>query len=161
MKYSKAILSALFLLFIGFILQAQEVIPTSGGSANGSGGSVEYTVGQNFYTTNFGTNGSVAQGVQQPFEISVVSGTNDIDGIALFCSAYPNPTTDYLTLKIESITVENLTYQLFDVSSKLIESKKIIGNETSIQTGNLIPAIYFLKVNQGNIIVKTFKIVKK
>ena len=76
-------------------------------------------------------------------------------------SAYPNPTTDYLTLKIENITIENLTYQLFDVSAKLIESKKIIGNETSIPTGNLTPAIYFLKVNQGNIIVKTFKIVKK
>ena len=45
---------------------AQETIPASGGDAKGSGGSVSYSVGQLFYRIYPGTNGSVAEGVQQP-----------------------------------------------------------------------------------------------
>jgi hypothetical protein len=56
-------------------IHAQEAIPAGGGNASGSGGSASYSVGQVVYTTNTGTNGSAAQGVQQPYEISVVSGT--------------------------------------------------------------------------------------
>ena len=58
-------------------LLAQEVIPTSGGTASGSGGSASYTIGQMIYTTNNGVNGSVSQGIQQPYEISVVSGIEE------------------------------------------------------------------------------------
>jgi len=50
-------------------LQAQETIPASGGKASGSGGTASYSFGQVVYTTYTGTNGLVAQGVQQPFEI--------------------------------------------------------------------------------------------
>ena len=162
MKYLKTVFSLLLMLGMGLVeLQAQEVLTTTGGNATGSGGSVSYSVGQSTYTTNFGTTGSVAQGVQQPFEISVISGTNDIDGISLNCTAFPNPTTAYITLKIDNLTVENLSYQIYDITAKLIESKRIAGSETRIEVGYLIPAIYIIKVSQENKIVKTFKIVKK
>jgi hypothetical protein len=151
----------LFLLFFGLTrLQAQEGIPASGGDASGSGGSASYSVGQIVYTTNTGTNGSVAQGVQQPFEISVVSGFEEAEGISLRCSVYPNPTKDYLVLKVENFDNENLSYQLIDINGKYLENKLIEGNETSIVMSNLVPATYFLKVTQNNKEVKTFKIVK-
>lgn len=54
-------------------LHGQENIYPDGGTATGSGGSVTYTVGQVTYCTFTGTNGSVAHGVQQPYEISVVT----------------------------------------------------------------------------------------
>lgn len=82
-------------------LRAQDAVPMSGGNASGSGGSACYSVGLVVYTTNTGTNGSVAQGVQQPFEISVVSGIEDAKEITLQYSVYPNPATNYLILKIE------------------------------------------------------------
>ncbi len=53
------------------ILQGQSTIPTTGSTASGSGGTATYTVGQITYKTFSGTNGTVAQGVQQPYEISV------------------------------------------------------------------------------------------
>lgn len=49
-------------------LQSQEAILTSGGNASGSGGTVSYSIGQTFYTTYMGANGSVSHGVQHPFE---------------------------------------------------------------------------------------------
>ncbi|MBN1414230.1 MAG: T9SS type A sorting domain-containing protein [Bacteroidales bacterium] len=161
MRYKTLKLYAVLWLGLGLTgLQAQEAIPASGGDVSGSGGSVSFSVGQVVYTTNTGTNGSAAQGVQQPFEISVVTGIEEARGINLSCLTYPNPATDYLTLKVENFNKENLSYQLFDVDGKLLENKKIEGNETSIIMINLIPASYFLKVIQDNKEVKTFKIIK-
>jgi hypothetical protein len=142
-------------------LQAQTAVPATGGNASGSGGTVSYSVGQVVYTTNTGgSNGTVAQGVQQPFEISVVTGLEEAKGISLSISAYPNPTTDFLNLKVENYENTNLSYQLFDIGGKLLETKKITGNQTNIVMGNLVPATYFVKVTEGNKEVKTFKIIK-
>ncbi len=162
MRHKKVKLIAVLLLGLGLTgLQAQTAIPATGGNASGNGGSVSYSVGQVVYTTNTGgANGSVAQGVQQPFEISVVTGIDEANGITLQCSAYPNPTTDFLKLKVENFKTENLTYQLYDISGKLLENKKIEGNETSITMSNLVSATYFVKVTESNKEVKTFKIIK-
>jgi len=161
MRYKKLKLSAVLLLGLGLTgLQAQESVNATGGNASGSGGSVSYSVGQVVYTTHTGTSGSVAAGVQQPFEISVVTAIEEALGITLLVSAYPNPTTDYLTLSIGEFDISNLSYQLYDINGKLLQSEKITGNQTSIAMSNLVPAIYFVKVIHNNKEVKTFKIIK-
>jgi len=139
-------------------LQAQDAILASGGNGSNIGGSVSYSIGLVVYTTYTGTNGSMAQGVQQPFEISV--GMDEIKGVSLYCSAYPNPATDFLTLKVENLDYSTLTFFLYDMNGTLLESKKLAGNETNIAMSNLIPATYFLKVTDLNQDVKTFKIIK-
>jgi len=161
MKKKQLKLSALLLLGLGLTgLQAQESINATGGNASGSVGSASYSVGQIVYTTNTGTNGSVAQGVQQPYEISVVTAIEEAKGINLSVTAYPNPTTDYLTLSISEFEISNLTYQLYDISGKLLQSEKITGNQTNIVMSNLVPANYFVKVIAGNQLIKEFKIIK-
>ena len=84
MRHKKFTLSAVLLLGLGLTgLQAQTSVNATGGDASGSGGSVSYSVGQVVYTTNTGTSGSVAQGVQQPYEISVVTAIEEAKGINL------------------------------------------------------------------------------
>ena len=78
---------------------AQQTVPASGGDAVGSGGSSSYTVGQVMYTTNTGANGSVAQGIQQPYEISTLVGL-EVTDINLELTAYPNPTNNVIHLSI-------------------------------------------------------------
>ncbi len=141
-------------------VQAQEAVTATGGDASGGGGTVSYSVGQVFYATNTGAIGSVAQGVQQPHEISVVTGIAEAKGINISVSAYPNPTTDFLTLSINEFDISNLAYQLFNINGKLLQNEKITGNHTSIVMSNLVPASYFVKVIQGNKEVKIFKIIK-
>ena len=107
----------LVVIFMGYGLtglHAQQAITTTGGNTSSSGGSISYSVGQIVYKTNNSSSGSVAQGVQQPYEISVVSGLEEAQGINLVLSAYPNPATDYVILKVENYKTENLTYQLYD-----------------------------------------------
>jgi hypothetical protein len=158
MRHKKLKLSAVLLLGLGLTgLQAQETIPATGGNASGSGGTVSYSVGQVVYTTNTGTNGSVAQGVQQPFEISTTLGINETS-INLEMNVYPNPTTNYLILNV--VESKGLSYQLFDLQGKLIENKKVTANNTTITMEDLPNATYFLKVTKNSQAVKTFKIIK-
>jgi len=159
MKNKKTKLSALLLLGIGFNqVYAQQATTASGGDASGSGGSVAYSVGQIVYTTYTGSNGSVAQGVQQPYEISIITGLLETD-IKLNLSAYPNPTTNYLMLQIDNYD-KAISYQLYDIGGKLLESNTVVANSTTIKMEQMPTGTYLLKVIQNNKEVKTFKIIK-
>lgn len=159
----KKVLFSILLLLLGFIsINAQEAIPSTGGESTGSGGSVSYTVGQTFYITNSGTSGSIAEGVQQPIEISVVTGI-DKTGISLNISAYPNPTQHYLHLEVDAPTshnIQTMRYQLFDINGRLLASELIVSDVTTIVTSHLTPATYFIKVLGDNEEMKTFKVIK-
>jgi len=165
MRHKKFKLSLVLLLVLELTgLKAQESINTTGGNTSGNGGSVSYSVGQVVYTTTKNANGMVARGVQQPFEILIITGIEEAKGINLSCSVYPNPTTDYLTLKIDasaSIRIQNLSYQLFDMNGRLLRSGKLESHETQIAMINLVPETYLLQVFDQNKIVKLFKIIKK
>lgn len=159
MKRKKSRFIVLILLAFQFTgLQAQVTVAAAGGSALGSGGSASYTVGQVFYTTNTGTGGSVAQGVQQPYEISVLTGIVEASGINLSC--FPNPATDFVTLKVENYNTKNLWYRLFDARGSLLENRRITGDETSISMGSLGIATYYIVVIENSKEIKSFKIIK-
>ncbi|MDP2386351.1 MAG: T9SS type A sorting domain-containing protein [Bacteroidota bacterium] len=161
MKFKKIVVSVILLSGFGLCkLQAQDVVPATGSTASGSGGTVSYSVGQVVYTSNSGSNGSVAQGVQQPYEISVVIGLADAVDISLSFSVYPNPTTDFLKLNTGNYKSQNLLYQLSDMNGKILESKKTQPVETTISMLNNASGIYFLKVMDNNNELKTFKIIK-
>ncbi len=165
-------LYVIVLLFTGLTAAtAQESIGASGGEASGSGGFVSYSIGQLFHITYTGETGSVAEGVQQPYEISVVTGIQEMAGIELIILAFPNPATDYLILRVENYDYQNLSYQLFDVNGRLIANKHLEGNQTKIDMTGLVYGVYFLRVysvehtDQSGILrplqeVKTFKIIK-
>jgi hypothetical protein len=162
MKMKKIIPCFLFFSGLGIvILQAQSTIPASGGNAIGSGGSVSYTVGQITYQTLSGTNGTVAQGVQQPYEISVVTSIKNSEEINLECLIFPNPTSGLAKLIFKSPDYENLRFRLYDINGVLLRDKKVESSETEISLENLSSSVYFLKVIKNNLEVKVFKIVKK
>lgn len=160
MKSLLKILLTIFLSAGGITAGGQNTVPASGGNAGGSGGSVSYSVGQIFYKTNEGPEGSVSEGVQLPFEISVVAAIDDARNFKLISSVYPNPVRDILTLKIEEYEIINLSYKFLDSGGRLLEDKKILSSETAISMSHLAPAIYFIKVTDGKKDIITFKIIK-
>jgi hypothetical protein len=143
------------------MVQGQQTIPAAGGNANSSGGSVSYTVGQILYNTITGSTGTVVQGVQQPYEISVVTAIRNNEDIILKCSLYPNPTEGITKLVLESADFGKLRFKLFDLNGELLQDKKIESSDMEISLENFSPSVYFLKVFNSNSEVKTFKIVKK
>ncbi len=146
--------------FVILQLKAQESVNTAGGEANGSGGSVSYSVGQVVYTSNDGATGSVSQGVQQTYEITEVSSVQEATGINLTASAYPNPTTDYLLLNVEAREIFEYTAKLFDINGSMVGSEEISTRETKIDMRKLKQGLYLLKVIQDDKEIKIFKIIK-
>ena len=159
MKNKTKLLIAFCLFGFGTSLRAQTVIPTAGGNATGSGGSVSYTVGQITYNTYQGTNGIVSQGVQQPYEILTI-GIDEAPGVSLEYSVYPNPTSGLLKLKTENFPLKDLWYRLYDMNNKLLQNRKIDATEMDIPMENLVPSTYLLKIIDNQKEVKIFKIIK-
>jgi hypothetical protein len=166
----KIVLTFIFCM-CGISVLAQQAVSSAGGNAAGSGGTVSYTVGQVVYTTVTGSNGYVAHGVQQPYEISVLTSLGETGNINLEWLTYPNPVSDYLKLSYKDhensgLKVENLSYQLYDMYGKLLLNNKLDGSESTISMQNFVSGTYILKVieSQGNKSqreLKTFKIIKK
>jgi hypothetical protein len=144
-------------------MHAQECLSISGGNAYGESGSACFTVGQVFYTSNLAANGQVSQGVQQGYEIEVISAVENIGDIILECTVFPNPTTDYLRLTINAAVLQyaqSCSYQLCDINGKIIAFETVSESETFIQMSTLLSGIYFIKVIAVNKNIKTFKIIK-
>lgn len=159
MKKMKTLLIAFYLFGYGTAIQAQEAVPASGGNASGSGGTASYSVGQVAYTSISNANGSTNQGVQQPYEFFTLA-IDDYKDIGLSMSVYPNLTSEFVRLKVESDKVENLSFQLYDLSGRLLLNQKVISTETFIPIENLRSGSYFLKVTNNKTEFKTFKIIK-
>ncbi len=160
MSSTKLILSVYFVCFLSLSkTYAQQAVPAAGGDAVSADGSVAFSVGQVVYTTNTDVDGSVAQGVQQPYIISIISGLNQ-NNIQLIYSVYPNPTTNFLVLNISNYTNQNLVYTLFDVNGKALANNKITGKETNIPMTLYAAATYILRVTDNTKEIKAFKIIK-
>lgn len=174
-KVKSIVVATLFVFnFSLYTAIAQESANATGGNASGSGGSVSYSVGQVAYQTLTGISGSVAEGLQQPYEISVVTSSEEITLIGIDIQVYPNPATNFLLLSVESEMnqhVQLFAYELLNMNGRVLEKKTIFASHTNIQMGHLVPATYFLKVypsaiatsfrQSSSVQSKTFKIIKK
>jgi hypothetical protein len=161
MQHIKCFIFLWFLVGFCITLEAQNTIPATGSNATGSGGSISFTVGQIAFNTLSGSNGTISQGVQQPYEISVVTAVENTETMNLKFLVYPNPTSGLTKLVFESPDFSNLRYQILDISGRLLQDKKVEGQETEISLENLSSSTYFLKVYRNNMEVKVFKIIKK
>lgn len=161
MKDSRKLLSSMFLLSFSLSgIHAQEAIVPSGGNAESINGSVSYSVGQVFYTTISGIDGSTEQGVQHAIEI-YTAGADEFDKITLECRVYPNPTSNFLTLDVKNFSQSGLSYIMYDMNGRILNQQKIVESPVIIEMIDLAPATYFLKVSDDNEVVRTFKIIKK
>ena len=137
---------------------AQNAVVPAGGTASGNGGSVTYTVGQIAVQTNSDGTVSISEGVQQPYEISVV-GVDDYPGITLNAVLFPNPTQGNVQLTIVNLQFEG-EVKVFDSNGKFLLSKKIEGENTALDLSPYAPATYYVNVYSGKKMLKSFKVVK-
>jgi hypothetical protein len=152
---------AFLLLGIGLMqVTAQETILASGGEASGNIGTASYSIGQVFFSVYSLTEGYITEGVQQPYEIFIVSGL-DNDIITLESIVYPNPVSSHLILKVEYSSDLHLLYQLFDNNGKMLGNGTITGNECMIPMEKYASGVYHLIVVNRKKSIRTFKIIKK
>jgi len=153
-------------LFISGILchihtqsHAQESVLSSGGNAASSSGTVSYSIGQTVYNRSSSAAYSLTQGVQQPFEISIVTSEKSQEAIEV--NVFPNPSSQSIQLMMQFNESKVITYQLSDVAGKLLETKSVTENISEINLASYASSIFFLKVISAGKELKTFKILKK
>ena len=139
---------------------AQTSVNASGGDVGSATGSLSYSVGQVFQETVIAGNNSIIQGVQQPFEITTL-GVDNFASITVEMKVYPNPTSSILFLNFADFAKRSSSYELFDTSGKMIRNAKIQSKESQIDLQQSPSGIYILKVSAENVVLKTFKIIKK
>ena len=155
----------IFVILLDFFLctgsvQAQEVVTGCGDFYSNASNSVSFTLGEPVSETYKGTNNILTQGLNQP--LLTVGAIHESPGMNYTISAFPNPASQFIKIKIEKGKVKgmNLAYQLMDMNGKILQQKKLEVIETEISVKNLPPAAYFLKVVINDNEIKTFTLIK-
>lgn len=133
---------------------AQSTFPILGGDVSCAGGSLNYTVGQ--VAVSYGqekatnaevTTASLTEGVQQTYSVERL-GIDKERGLGIAVSVHPNPTTDKVSVLLES-SVDNLRLELYTVDGRLLRHEIVHGMEQTIDMRGLSSGSYMLRVANG------------
>ncbi len=144
--------------FLSSVLQAQEVVTTTGGYGSSASAKVTWTIGEPVTETVAGTNSILTQGFNQGDLIITIIKDPELSGLSI--KAYPNPATDILKISVGDSELDYLDYILFDIRGQIIQKNKLKGAQSEIPMGNLAPSTYFLKIYKNNTEIAIFKIIK-
>jgi hypothetical protein len=131
---------------------------SSGGEANGTGGTVSFSVGQIDYIQSSGSGGSVNQGVQQTYSIEEENNLNEL-GKSIALTVGPNPSTDWLS--IQSAETTDLFFFITDANGKIILEKCPLLHSQQINMQEWSQGMYFLQVTQLQTPIKQLKLIKR
>ena len=93
--------------------------------------------------------------VNYPVGIQTISeSTNDIQ-------IWPNPTTDILHIQLFDGENQDYTYQLFDLTGKLLQGGRLTDNNAEIDVRNQTSGVYFLRIENSLHQTQTVKFIKK
>ena len=152
---------SLLILSIAFCatiqIKAQNNTVSAGADAEGSNGSVSYSIGQVVYTSATGINGSINQGVQQPYDYDVITG---IEHTEIDLSLYPNPTLGQVNLSIADSRTQEYSLFLYDASGRLIMQNSQLNMLNSFSMESYAAGAYTLSVFKKEELVKSFRIIR-
>jgi len=139
-------------------LNGQQVISSSGGTMNSSTGSLSFTIGEGVASTLTKGDKIVTQGFQQSnLAVSILNEAIDLN---FSLNAFPNPTKDILNLSTDKDDISSLQFRLYDSNGKMLMNKKFDSSSVTIIFDQYPYGIYFIKVIDGLLEVKLFKIIK-
>jgi hypothetical protein len=149
------------LVLIIFITNAQtvspELISSSGDSFSNATYQLDWSVGECATVTHSAGDYVLTQGFHQG--VYVISEVENIQ-TDLCISVYPNPTTDFISLKIENLNNESIQFTITDLSGKILHNAEIKSNLEQINFTDFALGTYFISITKQNQLVKSFKIIK-
>ncbi|AGC76278.1 putative secreted protein (Por secretion system target) [Nonlabens dokdonensis] len=138
-----------------FSALSQEHVISSGTSTTSTSGSISFSVGIISYKEATGSGGSSSSGSQIAFEVLSILSLTDEAKITL----YPNPSNG--VVQVEASNLENLTYELIDLSGRFIQKGSIDSLGSTIDLTGFDSSIYMILVRQKEKHLKTFKVIKQ
>ncbi|MFT6282919.1 MAG: hypothetical protein ACJA0U_003057, partial [Salibacteraceae bacterium] len=108
------------------------------------------------YNNSQGSNGSINQGVQQPYEFYELGIK---EAFFVNVSLFPNPTNEFIILQFESFT-NDLSYALYDLKGKIVVQGIVETVETQIDMRALATGHYNLVIKNATNNIQSIKIIK-
>lgn len=168
----KKIYAFLFLMFwilslAGFTQSTDTIdrmlISAAGGSNVINGKIVSFSVGEVVVTTISNSKWIVSQGFNQPDPILINSiPINKLDHKTII---YPNPTPDYITIKIEKYTNQDLDISIYDLFGNRLETEYYSNQNSNcilfkVDLRNFAVGTYILRIISEMYQPQIFKVVK-
>lgn len=140
---------------------AQVSVNSTGNIASSHTGSISYSVGQSFYMSHQTDDGKLQEGVQQPYEIMVITEIDKISEKETDIQVFPNPAEKNLTIIIPNGNSKGINYQIFSIDGKLYIDGIIENNSTFVDLQSIPKSTFILKISNEKQILKRNKIIKK
>ena len=134
-----------------------ELLSSAGDSFNNTSYQLDWSIGECVTATHSAGSYVITQGLHQ--NSYVVTSVEDLRA-DIEMSVYPNPTTDFISLKVESSKVESMQYSITDFSGKVLQTSNFAGDIEQINFSNYASGTYFITVKENNQLIKSFKIIK-
>lgn len=151
-----------FLFFCAFVMSAlctsgQNATMPAGGEATGADGSSSFSIGQVVYQMPSATEGSTNQGVQQPYEISIVVGDVEYILLSTEVATYPNPVQNQFVISVDPTPEKPLSYRVVGTEGKVVSSGQITSSQTVIDSEKWTSGLYVIEIEHFQ---QTFKVLK-
>jgi len=165
MIHTKLILTLVLMMGLGLqSANAQHSVNTTGGNASNENGTVSYSIGQIVYSAYADSDGKVSEGVQQPYEIFLITSVEELEELDLELTVFPNPVVDQLHLILTAqdlLQLSDFHYRLLNLNGKTLKSETIISELTLIDMSRKQPGVYFLQLHASGENIGLFKIIKR
>jgi len=136
----------------------QQLISSSGDEFKNNTYQLDWSVGETTTETLTANNLMLTQGFHQGHYI--ITSIEQMSDLQFDINVFPNPTTDFIQLKIQTEKFENLHFTISDLSGKILFTEKQIIENQQIILSNYLTGVYFLSVYKQNQLLKSFKIIK-
>jgi len=164
----KIIFLLLFIMISTRCLFSQQIVTTAGSTLANSSGIVTYTLGEPVSQTLVGVSYSqnlssdtiiLTQGFNQPVITTSIIKVNE--GLDFPIVIYPNPAVSFLKLSIDKEDVSGLSFNIYDMSGKLIYRQNIEYKITDVPIKSMIKGSYLLEVENRDKVLIVFKVIKQ
>lgn len=137
---------------------SQEVVVASGSYHKNGSASISWSLGELAIHTLKTNESIITQGFQQT-KLTVTS-VDEIPGIRMIVSAFPNPVQENINLKVDGEIV-NLKYAVYDLNGRLLRQGSFDSNPLVVPFYELKSGIYFIRIVKAGAEIQTFKIIKQ
>lgn len=152
------LLCSAFLVACNIII-AQEACVAGGGDGSSFEGSVSYSIGVVFYTTEETEEGTITQGVQQVKQ-DVVTKAEKVESTVVEMNVFPNPIVSIAQFNLSISDFTNVNYRVMNMEGKVLLSEKVYTAQTTFSLEEYPSGVYFLVVTISNHELQKFELIK-
>jgi len=134
-----------------------DLVNTTGDSFSNDTYQLDWSVGETMISTYSTEIYILTQGFHQ--NVYLITSIEDFDK-NIIMEVYPNPTSDYITLKVDGTLSGLLSYTMMDISGKPIKNGEIHDNEELYNMVDFANGVYLLNIIRNNKVIKSYRIIK-